>query len=75
MSSVERCGILAALKATKLPLLHIGGDHDIIFPVENWYALNGSTWRPLDGLGHFRLLDDAPLLDEIRRFATRVNSA
>lgn len=33
--------ILAALKATKLPLLHIGSDHDIIFPVENWYALNG----------------------------------
>jgi pimeloyl-ACP methyl ester carboxylesterase len=32
--------ILEALKHTKLPLLHIGGDHDIIFPVENWYALN-----------------------------------
>jgi pimeloyl-ACP methyl ester carboxylesterase len=33
--------VLDALKATKIPLLHIGGDHDIIFPVENWYALNG----------------------------------
>jgi pimeloyl-ACP methyl ester carboxylesterase len=33
--------VLAALKATSIPLLHIGGDHDIIFPVENWYALNG----------------------------------
>jgi pimeloyl-ACP methyl ester carboxylesterase len=32
--------VLTALKATKIPLLHIGGDHDIIFPVENWYALN-----------------------------------
>lgn len=32
--------VLAALKATRVPLLHIGGDHDISFPVENWYALN-----------------------------------
>lgn len=32
--------VLAALKATTIPLLHVGGDHDIIFPVENWYALN-----------------------------------
>ncbi|RAK53010.1 alpha/beta hydrolase [Phenylobacterium deserti] len=33
--------VLEALKTTDLPILHIGGDHDIIFPVENWYALNG----------------------------------
>lgn len=32
--------VLAALKATSVPILHIGGDHDIIFPIENWYALN-----------------------------------
>lgn len=32
--------VLAALKETTVPILHIGGDHDIIFPVENWYALN-----------------------------------
>lgn len=32
--------VLAALKSTAVPILHIGGDHDIIFPVENWYALN-----------------------------------
>jgi pimeloyl-ACP methyl ester carboxylesterase len=32
--------LLSALKATKIPLLHVGGDHDIVFPVENWYALN-----------------------------------
>jgi pimeloyl-ACP methyl ester carboxylesterase len=32
--------VLAALKATRIPILHVGGDHDIIFPVENWYALN-----------------------------------
>ena len=23
-----------------VPILHIGGDHDVSFPVENWYALN-----------------------------------
>ncbi|HEU6442184.1 MAG TPA: alpha/beta hydrolase [Microvirga sp.] len=32
--------VLEALKATTIPILHVGGDHDIIFPVENWYALN-----------------------------------
>ena len=32
--------VLAVLKATKVPTLHLGADHDIIFPVENWYALN-----------------------------------
>lgn len=31
---------LDALKQTQIPVLHLGGDHDIIFPVENWYALN-----------------------------------
>lgn len=33
--------ILLVLKNTTVPILHLGGDHDIIFPVENWYALNG----------------------------------
>lgn len=33
--------ILQLLKTTTKPILHVGGDHDIIFPVENWYALNG----------------------------------
>jgi pimeloyl-ACP methyl ester carboxylesterase len=32
--------VLEALKKTPIPILHIGGDHDIIFPIENWYALN-----------------------------------
>lgn len=32
--------VLEALKRTTLPILHVGGDHDIICPVENWYALN-----------------------------------
>jgi pimeloyl-ACP methyl ester carboxylesterase len=32
--------VLEGLKRTQVPILHIGGDHDIIFPVENWYALN-----------------------------------
>lgn len=33
--------VLQMLKSTNVPILHIGADHDIIFPVENWYALNG----------------------------------
>lgn len=33
--------ILHVLKNAKTPILHLGGDHDIIFPVENWYALSG----------------------------------
>ncbi|NYE59413.1 pimeloyl-ACP methyl ester carboxylesterase [Duganella sp. 1224] len=32
--------VMDALKTTTIPVLHVGGDHDIIFPVENWYALN-----------------------------------
>jgi pimeloyl-ACP methyl ester carboxylesterase len=30
-----------ALKTTNVPILIISGDHDISFPVENWYALSG----------------------------------
>ena len=33
--------VLAAMKKTSIPILHVGGDHDISFPIENWYALNG----------------------------------
>jgi len=33
--------VMEMLMSTPVPILHIGGDHDIIFPVENWYALNG----------------------------------
>lgn len=32
--------VLALLKSTSKPILHLGADHDIAFPVENWYALN-----------------------------------
>jgi len=33
--------VLHVLKTTTVPILHLGADHDIIFPIENWYALNG----------------------------------
>jgi len=33
--------VLQALRHTQVPILHLGADHDISFPVENWYALNG----------------------------------
>ena len=33
--------VLQALKSTNVPILHLGSDHDIAVPVENWYALNG----------------------------------
>ncbi|MBA5640057.1 alpha/beta hydrolase [Duganella sp. LX20W] len=33
--------VLAVLKTTAVPVLHLGADHDLGFPVENWYALNG----------------------------------
>lgn len=32
--------VLQVLKNTTVPILHLGADHDIAFPVENWYALN-----------------------------------
>ncbi|WP_369990799.1 alpha/beta fold hydrolase [Pseudomonas xanthosomatis] len=28
-----------ALKATTILVLHLGADHDIVFLVDNWYAL------------------------------------
>jgi pimeloyl-ACP methyl ester carboxylesterase len=31
--------VLAVLKSTTTPVLHIGASHDIVFPVENWQAL------------------------------------
>ena len=34
--------LLDALKRTGIPVLHIGGSHDIVFPVENWHALSGA---------------------------------
>lgn len=34
------------LRAGDIPLLALNGDHDVAFPVENWYALN-RTWRSL----------------------------
>lgn len=33
--------VLQALRTAATPILHIGADHDIVFPVENWYALSG----------------------------------
>lgn len=33
--------VLEVLRTTTKPVLHLGADHDIVFPVENWYALNG----------------------------------
>lgn len=33
--------MLNVLKTTSVPILHLGADHDIVFPIENWYALNG----------------------------------
>ncbi|MBB5703683.1 pimeloyl-ACP methyl ester carboxylesterase [Ochrobactrum daejeonense] len=33
--------VLQALKSTQIPITHIGGDHDIIFPTENWHAMVG----------------------------------
>jgi pimeloyl-ACP methyl ester carboxylesterase len=32
--------VLQALKNTRVPILHLGGDHDLSVPVENWYALS-----------------------------------
>lgn len=36
----------AALAVSPVPLLALNGDHDVVFPVENWYALN-RRWTAL----------------------------
>jgi pimeloyl-ACP methyl ester carboxylesterase len=35
------------LANTSIPLLAVSGDHDVVFPVENWYALN-RKWKSLN---------------------------
>jgi pimeloyl-ACP methyl ester carboxylesterase len=35
-----------SLASTSIPLLVLSGDHDIVFPVEHWYALN-RQWKSL----------------------------
>lgn len=39
-------GYAAFFETTDIPVLALSGDHDIIFPVENWYALN-QVWPTL----------------------------
>ena len=46
----------AFYRATDIPVLALCGDHDLVFPVENWYALN-DQWPTLfvatyPGCGH-----------------------
>ncbi len=36
----DKYGTLEKLKQTRVPILVICGDHDVVFPVENWHALN-----------------------------------
>lgn len=43
---VDDGGYADCLARTTIPLLAINGDHDIVFPVENWYALN-QRWQSL----------------------------
>ena len=38
--NADKHGSLAQLKSTAIPLLVISGDHDIVCPIENWYALS-----------------------------------
>jgi pimeloyl-ACP methyl ester carboxylesterase len=48
--------VLQMLRSTSIPVLHLGGDHDIVFPIENWYALSGQLPTlhlvTLPGTGH-----------------------
>jgi len=39
-------GYWETLDNTQIPILSINGDHDVVFPVENWYALN-REWKSL----------------------------
>jgi pimeloyl-ACP methyl ester carboxylesterase len=42
----DNAGYAHFLASTSIPMLAICGDHDIVFPVENWYALN-RKWKSL----------------------------
>lgn len=41
---VDRGGYREALATTSIPILVISGDHEIVFPVQNWFAVVPS-WR------------------------------
>jgi pimeloyl-ACP methyl ester carboxylesterase len=43
---VDRGGYRASLASGSFPILVISGDHEIVFPVENWFAMIPS-WRSL----------------------------
>jgi pimeloyl-ACP methyl ester carboxylesterase len=38
-SYADCCAVREQLKLTTTPILVISGDHDLVFPVENWYSL------------------------------------
>jgi hypothetical protein len=40
---------------TNIPVLALCGDHDLVFPVENWYALN-HRWPTLFVATYLRVL-------------------
>ena len=42
----DHSGFGETLANTPIPILSLNGDHDVVFPVENWYALN-RKWKSL----------------------------
>lgn len=55
------------------PALLVHSRDDPVAPFEGLAevaaAWRGATWRPRDGLGHFRVLSDPGVLDDVRAFA------
>lgn len=62
------------VEGLKQPALLVHSSDDPVVPAAALQAVaarwHGARWWPLDGLGHFRLLDDPGVLAEVRRFAT-----
>lgn len=59
----------------EVPALLVHSSDDAVAPFKDMAEVasewRGAKWMPLDGLGHFRLLNDAGVLRELRSFANQ----
>lgn len=69
----DRIDMARQAEALSAPALLMHSADDTVVPAAGLHAVaqrwRGARWHPLEGLGHFRLLDDPGVLQTIRRFA------
>jgi pimeloyl-ACP methyl ester carboxylesterase len=70
----DRINMRRQVSGLTQPALLMHSTDDPVVPASDLQAVadrwRGARWRPLEGLGHFRLLDDPGVLAEVCRFAS-----